>query len=167
MVNIENLKSGDVLLCNKDILKDKQLIFKKGQSYVMYNKYYIEGRNSFYWVFDNDWKDYFELIESNNVDDVNSIIEESQYVKEFRDLQDKCFNIFKKKNSDYGNSFEESLNEEGIVAARIRMRDKWNRFKSLSKNNDIKVKGESLQDTLLDLANYAILTVMWLNKNKE
>lgn len=73
---------------------------------------------------------------------------------------------FAKKNHDYGNSFEQSLNEEGLAAARIRMGDKWNRFKNLSKGVDSQVNDESLIDTLLDLANYSIMTVMWLNKQK-
>lgn len=73
---------------------------------------------------------------------------------------------FIKKNHDYGNSFEQSLDEEGLAAARIRMGDKWNRFKNLSKGVDSQVNDESLIDTLLDLANYSIMTVMWLNKQK-
>jgi hypothetical protein len=70
---------------------------------------------------------------------------------------------FVRKNHDYGNSFEESLNEEGIVAARVRMGDKWNRFKSLTNGNKAKVNDESVRDTLLDLANYCIMTAMWLD----
>ena len=73
---------------------------------------------------------------------------------------------FAKKNHDYGNRFEQSLDEEGLAAARIRMGDKWNRFKNLSKGVDSQVNDESLIDTLLDLANYSIMTVMWLNKQK-
>jgi hypothetical protein len=70
---------------------------------------------------------------------------------------------FIRKNHDYGNSFEESLNEEGIAAARIRMGDKWNRFKALSKGKHVKVNDESIRDTLLDLANYCVMTAMWLD----
>lgn len=81
----------------------------------------------------------------------------------FDNIISKLSEIFKKKNHDYGNSFEQSLNEEGLAAARIRMGDKWNRFKNLSLNDDIKVSDESLRDTLLDLANYAIMTVIWMD----
>lgn len=70
------------------------------------------------------------------------------------------------KNHDYGNSFEQSLNEEGLAASRIRLGDKWNRFKFLSKNGTSKVTSESLRDTLLDMANYCIMTVAWLDKLK-
>ena len=74
--------------------------------------------------------------------------------------------VFKKKNHDYGNSFEESLNEEGLAASRIRIGDKWRRFKTLSKGEKAQVNDESLRDTLLYMANYAIMTVMWLDKQQ-
>lgn len=72
--------------------------------------------------------------------------------------------LFVDKNHDYGNSFEQSLNEEGLAAARIRMGDKWNRFKELSKGKEAKISDESIHDTLIDLANYAIMTIMWMDK---
>lgn len=88
-------------------------------------------------------------------------------VDRFEAITKKMHNIFRKKNHDYGNSFEQSLNEEGLAASRIRMGDKWNRYKTLSKPRmDAQVNDESLRDTLLDLANYAIMTVMWLDKQK-
>lgn len=85
-------------------------------------------------------------------------------VNRFENITKNMLKIFKQKNHDYGNSFEQSLNEEGLAASRIRMGDKWNRFKQLSKGAKAQVNDESLRDTLLDLANYAIMTVMWLDK---
>ena len=82
----------------------------------------------------------------------------------FEDITKSMSGIFRKKNHDYGNSFEQSLNEEGLAASRIRMGDKWNRFKQLSKGVQAQVNDESLRDTLIDMANYAIMTVMWLDK---
>lgn len=82
----------------------------------------------------------------------------------FEDITKSMSSIFRKKNHDYGNSFEQSLNEEGLAASRIRMGDKWNRFKQLSKGAQAQVNDESLRDTLIDMANYAIMTVMWLDK---
>ena len=81
-------------------------------------------------------------------------------------ILDNMLQTYKKKNHDYGNSFEQSLDEEGIAASRIRMGDKWNRFKQLSRGEKALVNDESIRDTLLDLANYAIMTVMWLDKNE-
>lgn len=83
-------------------------------------------------------------------------------VQQFMDITTNMAKTYAAKNHDYGNSFGQSLDEEGLAASRIRMGDKWNRYKTLSKTNDIEVKDESIEDTLLDLANYAIMTVMWL-----
>lgn len=83
----------------------------------------------------------------------------------FRKITKEMCDTFRRKNHDYGNSFEQSLNDEGLAASRIRMGDKWNRFKSLSKGEKAQVNDESIKDTLLDMANYAIMTVMWLDKN--
>ena len=68
--------------------------------------------------------------------------------------------LYAKKNHDYGDSFHLSYKEEGMAMARIRLGDKLNRFKSLSRNNKQAVKDESMRDTLIDLANYAIMTIM-------
>ncbi|MFI3729496.1 nucleotide modification associated domain-containing protein [Vagococcus fluvialis] len=70
------------------------------------------------------------------------------------------------KNKDYGNSFEESLNEFGEVAGIVRIGDKFNRAKNLSKNK-ANVKDESKIDTYLDMANYNIMQAMWLMKQEN
>lgn len=77
--------------------------------------------------------------------------------------------IYEQKNHDYGDSFHDTFVEEGLAMARIRLSDKLNRFKKLSRltGEDGKlVKDESIEDTLLDLANYAIMTVMELRLKK-
>lgn len=77
--------------------------------------------------------------------------------------------IYEQKNHDYGDSFHDTFVEEGLAMARIRLSDKLNRFKKLSRltREDGKlVKDESIEDTLLDLANYAIMTVMELRLEK-
>lgn len=95
------------------------------------------------------------------------IRERAEYVDTFALITDEMINTFERKNKDYGNSFEQSLDEEGLAAARIRMGDKWNRFKTLSNGNKSFVKDESIRDTLLDMANYCIMTVMWLDKHSN
>ena len=66
---------------------------------------------------------------------------------------------YRDKNADYGDSFSKSYKEFGLVAPVVRMSDKMERIKALSKA-DAKVKDESIKDTLLDLANYAIMTIV-------
>lgn len=68
--------------------------------------------------------------------------------------------LYAKKNHDYGDSFHQSFLEEGMAMPRIRLGDKFNRFKALTRNGDQQVADESIKDTLLDLANYAIMTVV-------
>lgn len=69
--------------------------------------------------------------------------------------------LYAKKNHDYGDSFHQTFVEEGMAMPRIRLGDKFNRFKTLSRKLDTQqVSDESLKDTLLDLANYAIMTVL-------
>jgi hypothetical protein len=85
----------------------------------------------------------------------------------FKELTKKMAETYERKNHDYGNSFDISMDEEGLAAARIRMGDKWLRFKQLSKGEEALVKDESIRDTLLDMANYAIMTVMWMDNQKK
>ena len=73
-------------------------------------------------------------------------------------------NIYEKKNSDYGNSFENSLDKHGLIAGIVRMDDKMSRLISLNSKKEQQVMDESLRDTLMDLANYAIMSVMWLDE---
>lgn len=70
-----------------------------------------------------------------------------------------------KKNADYGDSFNKSLDEDGLIAAVVRMRDKVNRLKSLK--DKVGQVDETLVDTALDLANYAIMTAMWLEDSSR
>ena len=84
---------------------------------------------------------------------------------EFRDITNSMIQTYQAKNQDYGNSFEKSLYKFGLVASIIRLSDKMNRIESLSQTK-ARVKDESIEDTLLDLANYAIMTVIWLRKNR-
>lgn len=74
----------------------------------------------------------------------------------------KLNEIYIKKNHDYGDSFSESYGKYGNVMPIIRLEDKLNRFRNLVMNGNVEVKTESMEDTLLDLANYAIMTVMEL-----
>ena len=87
-----------------------------------------------------------------------------QDVNLFEDITLEMRNTYERKNADYGNSFEEQFNEYGLISSCIRLEDKLRRLKSLSKS-EARVKDESIEDTLLDLANYSILTVMSIRKS--
>ena len=81
---------------------------------------------------------------------------------------DGQYDTFCRKNHDYGNSFEESLDQFGIVASIVRMSDKMNRLESLTDESKTQQVGsESLLDTLEDLSNYAAMTACWLKGVRE
>ncbi len=79
---------------------------------------------------------------------------------------DEMFSTYIKKNADYGNSFEKSIEKFGLVASAVRLSDKLERFSNLI-CKDILVKDESFEDTLLDMANYAAMTVLYLRKTRK
>ena len=70
------------------------------------------------------------------------------------------------KNRAYGNSFGDTYNKLGIISAVTRISDKYNRMCTLATNSDINEGDESLRDTLMDMANYCIMTVMEMDKDK-
>jgi isopropylmalate/homocitrate/citramalate synthase len=94
----------------------------------------------------------------------NNFIKQSSPVAEFEAITKEMLEVFKRKNHDYGNSFEISLDKFGIIAAVVRLGDKMNRIESLSTKKQ-QVNDESIKDTLQDMANYAIMTIMWLNNS--
>ena len=85
-----------------------------------------------------------------------------------KQLCDKLNEIYIRKNRDYGDSFHLSYLEEGMAMPRIRLSDKLNRFKSLTKgDNQRLVKDETIVDTLIDLANYALMTVLEIEEDQK
>ena len=83
----------------------------------------------------------------------------------FKDILNKMYEIYEKKNADYGNSFAKSYDEFGLVSPVIRLSDKVERLKTLC-NKEAQVKDESIIDTLIDIAVYAVLTVLEIKKRE-
>ena len=72
-------------------------------------------------------------------------------------ILDDMKELLNKKNQDYGNSFHNSYVEFGIIASIVRLSDKFNRLKSLTKGNHPNF--ESIEDTLKDIIGYCTLTL--------
>lgn len=89
------------------------------------------------------------------------MIQESDFAEILASMDD----YFKRKNHDYGNSFERTADEFGLVAPLIRIHDKVNRLTTLVKNQNSAKTNEKIEDTLLDLANYSVLTLAYLRSN--
>ena len=90
-------------------------------------------------------------------------------VEKHMDLCKELNNTYECKNRDYGNSFSDTYQKLGIVSAVTRITDKYNRLVSLCMKPEAerKVKDESIRDTLMDMANYCMMTVLELEKEKE
>ena len=92
---------------------------------------------------------------------------EMDNVKQHESLLRQIHDTYIKKNHDYGDSFSRSFKKYGLVAAMVRMEDKWNRLDNMASGAEQKVADETIRDTLLDLAGYCIMTTMELDKQKN
>jgi len=90
-------------------------------------------------------------------------------VEKHMKLCKKLNNTYECKNRDYGNSFGETYVKLGIISAITRITDKYNRLVSLctKPKEEQMVKDESIRDTLLDLSNYCLLTILELDREKD
>lgn len=92
----------------------------------------------------------------------------TQRVKKHSEICKALNETYAKKNADYGNAFGDTFRELGIVSAITRITDKTNRLKALCRPGaEQKVRDESVRDTLMDLANYAIMTVLEMDAESE
>lgn len=82
-------------------------------------------------------------------------------INEHRRICENIHRLYKSKNNDYGDSVAETYEKYGMDSFLVRMTDKLNRVYSLTRPGvEQKVMDEKIEDTLLDLANYAIIAVV-------
>lgn len=86
-------------------------------------------------------------------------------VELFESIVQEMSELYKKKNANYGDSFARLYQDLGPIAGLVPLYNKLHRASSLIKgeHNDF----ESLEDTLVDLANYAIMNIIELRRPKE
>ena len=70
--------------------------------------------------------------------------------------------LYVSKNHDYGDSYA-NIRKEYPTSILVRIADKVSRLKTLIGGAEAKVQNESIDDTLLDLANYCILELVERN----
>lgn len=88
-------------------------------------------------------------------------------VEIFADIEKHMLDIFRRKRADYGPTTTETFEKFGAVSMLVRMHDKLGRLDNLAlRENRPFVVQESIQDTLIDLANYAIIMLIELEKIK-
>ena len=78
-------------------------------------------------------------------------------------VQREGYELFVKKNRDYGDSFA----TYGPIGVIVRMGDKISRLTSLTKSKIQLVDNESVRDTLIDLHNYAAMAVMLMDEEEN
>jgi len=71
--------------------------------------------------------------------------------------------LLKRKNNDYGNSFNHSRYEFGTTAFLLRQDDKFNHIKTLTKQ-EAQVNDESIEDTMADIIGYCALGLRYRRK---
>jgi Nucleotide modification associated domain 1 len=101
-----------------------------------------------------------------------------EYMDFHKSACDKMIDVTKKKNSDYtGGSDDPFANFEQVghfvqlpqivvIGFFTRMSDKFSRIGSFITKGSLLVADESVEDTLIDLANYCILLAGYLRSQK-
>ena len=82
-------------------------------------------------------------------------------LKTHKKLTEDLHDLYVRKNADYGDSFRK-VREDIPNAILVRLSDKMNRLKTLmtKPEDEQKVMDESIDDTLMDIANYALLELV-------
>ena len=87
----------------------------------------------------------------------------SYRLRQLKQIQKQAFELFSKKNADYGDAFA----TYGAVGVLVRIGDKLQRLSSIEKNKVVLVDDESLRDTLIDLHNYSAMAIMCMDDDKK
>lgn len=90
-----------------------------------------------------------------------------EIIKEMEDLHDRKNSNYSEDNDPLSNlKASERFGVLGSLGTMIRMSDKWSRLEQLMKGKKDSV-GESIKDTLMDLAIYSILEIILLESEAE
>ena len=84
-------------------------------------------------------------------------------VQQLESIQTKAKELFEKKNADYGDAFAEF----GLIGVLVRIEDKIKRSLSISKSQIQLIDDEKIEDTLLDLHNYAAMALMLMKEKSS
>ena len=85
----------------------------------------------------------------------------------FSEYTNHLADVLNQKNQAYGDSFTKSVDKYGLPVIGIRLSDKYNRIEHLITHHELKENDESLEDTLLDMAGYAILGLKYLKEHEN
>jgi hypothetical protein len=95
------------------------------------------------------------MLNINNMNEMNN-----KRVEQLNNIQNEAKELFRIKNSDYGDAFA----TYGPIGVLVRIGDKIQRCQSITSNGISLVNDEKLRDTLLDLHNYSAMAIMLIDK---
>lgn len=90
----------------------------------------------------------------------------SSSLQHFFRVTKNLLDLYTEKNKRYGDSFAHQVEEFGMAVPVIRLSDKMERLKYLVSHVEDNGGDESMKDTLTDIACYAIMSIMELEKEK-
>lgn len=93
--------------------------------------------------------------------------ESTNEVHPFEVITKEMFELYKIKNKRYGDSFSVLYDEFGMDYVVPRLVEKVNRIKTLVSNPDLDPDDESIEDSLIDLANYSVMTLKKIKEDKD
>lgn len=86
-------------------------------------------------------------------------------VQLFNEIVQEMAALYKDKNKNYGDSFGKLVRDLGLIAGLTPLHNKLDRITNLIKGEESKF--ESLEDNLIDLANYSIMNLIELRLKLE
>ena len=96
------------------------------------------------------------------------MINQDKKTAKHKEIVNELTTLYDGKNRDYDDSFGKSFITYGMAMPCIRLEDKLNRLRALTlKNQSQQVQDESVIDTLKDLANYAIMTIIEMEMQED
>ena len=114
-----------------------------------------------------------EKLEEFNNDEINQTItifeeEYPELAEEFKNIQEEMYEMFARKHMDYGlnnialggDLTQTEDKKFSLTGLCIRLTDKISRLKNLLINGRSFVKGEGMEDTFIDIANYGIIGLL-------
>jgi len=88
-------------------------------------------------------------------------------IERFKQMTEEMAKVYEEKNKKYGDNFAKTYTEYGKPVLCIRLEDKLGRLKQMLLKNQEETADETITDTLLDLANYAIMARIELERRDE
>jgi hypothetical protein len=89
----------------------------------------------------------------------------TQEIEFFNTLTARMSDTFARKRQNYGQTTTETFRKFGPISMLTRMHDKMGRLDNLLGRGETDLCSESIEDTLLDLANYALITILEITKH--